>query len=399
MRRMLVLCLLAAPAGAVDLKLGTASSPLEGLLVRDQVHLYLAGLEPGGRDSDERLELDVRHRSGRLFDYTLAVFDHDRPVGRQTGTYSFEEFRAGFGRALETLLTSPPEVRVLSLDGFDAPAGEEAELRRMFIEHLEATERIVVLESADFAHDRLGVRLRRGAGKGLVAELKLDGEALPPAVDEAGDLWRPALEAASRALGVRLERVVLAPAEYTEASGVTRMLRRGPLDWRLGSETRIRQAAFDGDGYPVLVERGARITIVRFGYDPRPIRLRDEPPGPKQVLLTPRLARVSLRVLAPPGSRLGPIRLLGYDGEELEVEEGVAVPLKRGAKWRYSMDVWRRGARRLLAGWFVLPEEGTGPPELYDEGFPDNLELTMQEDRSQGAAAPQGQGNDGVSDD
>jgi hypothetical protein len=399
MRRLFLLCLLAGSAGAVDLKMGTASSPLEGLLVRDQVRLYLAELQSAsaGVASGYGLELDVRHRSGRLFDYTLSVLHGGRPLGRQSGTIRFEEFRSGFGRALETLLTSPPEARVVSLDGFEAPAREAAELRRLLIEHLEATERIVVLEAAEFAHHRLSVRLRRGRGQGLSAQMVFDGQALPGVEDPEGDLWPPALEAASRALGVRLERVVLAPAEYIEATGATRPLRRGPLDWRLGSEARVRQSAFDGAGYPVLVERGVRLTLLRFGYYPRPIRLRDEPPGPKQVLLTPRAAQVTLRVLAPPGSRLGPIHLLGYDGEELDVEEGVAVALKRGYKWRYSLEVWRRGARRLLAGWFVLPEQGTGGPELYDEGFPDNLELSVQQEPAGAAPAQKGQGPDAAS--
>jgi hypothetical protein len=379
-------------AGArVDLSLGSVSSPLEGLLVRDQVRMYLAELEKthgipaGGR---YRCTLGVRHRQGRMFDYTLELHEGERLIGRQSGAYSFEEFRSGFGKAFETVLTAPPEVRVVSLDELKSAVGEPAERRRALIECLEATERVVVLESADFAHHRLEVTLERARDGAETARLSLDGEALPPVSLEQGELWRPALAVVSLLAGRQLERVRLALFEYVEAPGKPRPLRRGPMDYRLGSEDWVRQAVLDGEGYPVLVERGARLTIQRFGYLPRTIRLRDEPAGLKQVYLIARGAPVTFRTLTP-GHRTGPMRLLGYDGEDLLVEDGVPVVLKRDYKYRYAMDVWQRGVWQVVSGWFVVPPDG--PVELADEQFPNNLELTAAPETPAPAAVAEDQ--------
>ena len=64
-----------------------------------------------------------------------------------------------------------------------------------------------------------------------------------------------------------------------------------------------------------------------------------------------------LEVLAP-GHLLSPVTLRGYEDETREVQNGEVLHLKRGYKYRYSFQVFRGGLRRIIGGWFIVPERG-----------------------------------------
>ncbi len=365
-----------------------AQSPLEARLVEDQIRLYLLSLKEEFGDSDLRYEMSIRlsHSGGRIFDYTVKLQTGSRNLGRQMGRVSFEEFRHGFGRAFESVVTSSPGVSIVSLERFEAHwdgvsrqerlLAEVDHLRRAFVRRLEATAGIVVMERADFAHRRLRVDLRRGKTGRLEVHLWLDGDQLEPISSADGDLWPGVLEIASRISGRRLERVRLQLFEVGQGSEKSRSLHRGPMDYRIEKSLRIRQARSDGSSYPVLAERGQALTILRFGYYPRTVRILPGLGDYRQVNLIAKTARYSVEVLAG-GELVGPIQMLGYDGDRLEVEPGRLFSLKREYKYHYSMTLLRQRGIELMAGWFIVPDSGDF--ELFDEGFPGNLRIVPYE--------------------